>query len=101
MRSFRICVVALCCLLPAVRALAQAQPPATSAAPNWCRKVAHQPQQPKPGERVTITAAIAEGVTDVRLEYQIVDPGAYVELRDPAYAKGWQSEPMKKTGESH
>src|SRR5687768_13626866 len=101
MRPFYICIVSLSSLLLAARASAQVQPPAAAAAPKWCRQVTHQPQQPKPGERVTINATIADDVTDVRLEYQLVNPGAYVELKDPAYSKGWTSEPMKKTGEVH
>jgi hypothetical protein len=96
MRWVLILFVCLCALSPAGYVAAQAQD-----AEKWCRKVEHRPERPKPGQRVTISATIAAGVTDVRLEYQVVEPGAYIELKEPAYAKGWLSEPMKMVGEAH
>jgi hypothetical protein len=105
MRFYCIPIVCLCSVILATRASAQApvaRPAATTqAAAKWCRKVEHRPQQPKPGERVTVSATVAADVADVRLEYQIVEPGAYVELKEPAYAKGWVSVPMKQNGEAH
>jgi spore coat protein CotH len=61
----------------------------------WCTKVAHTPQQPKSGQPVKITASIRGGLQDVVLQYQVVEPGAYVEFKDPAYAKNWTALPMK------
>ena len=83
-------------LLLGVAGVSAAQAPA--APETWCRNVGHAPQQPKAGERVKVNATVADGVSDVRLEYQVVEPGAYVELADPAYAKGWVSVAMKLDG---
>jgi hypothetical protein len=57
----------------------------------WCARVTHTPQQPKSGQPVNITASIAQEMTDVALQYQLVEPGDYIELKDPQYAKNWQS----------
>jgi hypothetical protein len=46
---------------------------------------------------VKISGTIAQGISDVKLEYQVVEPGAYIELKDPTYAKGWTSLAMKAT----
>jgi hypothetical protein len=61
---------------------------------HWCTKVHHTPQQPKPNQPVLITATIDPGYTHVSLQYQVVEPGAYIELKDPAYAKDWRTLPM-------
>jgi hypothetical protein len=74
--------------------LARGQVP-DAAAEKWCEKVGHRPQQPKPGETVTVSATVAAGVSEVAIEYQIVEPGAYIELKEPAYSKGWLSLEMK------
>src|SRR5688572_17930651 len=79
-------------LLALAGAVLAQEPAATE---KWCRKVGHLPQQPKPGEKVRVTATIVEGNSDVKLEYQVVEPGAYIELKDPAYAEGWVSVPMR------
>src|SRR5687768_8989672 len=71
---------------------------APAAVEKWCRNVGHAPQQPRPGERVRVSATVADGVSEVRLEYQVVEPGAYVERADPAYGKGWVSVTMKLEG---
>jgi hypothetical protein len=65
------------------------------AAEAWCTNVSHAPEQPKAAQPVRITASILAGIRDVVLQYQVVEPGAYVELADPAYAKNWLSIPMK------
>jgi spore coat protein CotH len=59
--------------------------------------VKHAPRQPKPGEAVKITTAIGPGISGVVLEYQIVEPGAYVEFKDAEYAKNWVAVEMKRS----
>src|SRR4051812_39507991 len=59
------------------------------AAEPWVKSVTHAPLQPKTGDAVKITASIAPGFTDVTLQYQLVEPGNYIELKDPEYTKGW------------
>ncbi|HUS37041.1 MAG TPA: lamin tail domain-containing protein, partial [Verrucomicrobiae bacterium] len=68
--------------------------------PPAIRQVDNSPNQPLPGEAVTITAKVTdpEGVTSVQLQYQIVDPGNYIELTDPAYATSWTSIAMNDGG---
>ena len=39
------------------------------------------------------------GMQEAALEYQIVLPGSYVALKDPAYARGWTSVAMQKSGD--
>ncbi|HWH72502.1 MAG TPA: hypothetical protein VNT26_24280, partial [Candidatus Sulfotelmatobacter sp.] len=69
-------------------------------APPQIRQVEHSPSQPKAGEVVTVTAKVTDpnGVRNVVLEYQVVDPGSYIELTDAAYATNWISLPMRDTG---
>ncbi|MDA7882345.1 lamin tail domain-containing protein, partial [Akkermansiaceae bacterium] len=70
-----------------------------TAAPN-IRQVNHTPQQPVAGEDVVITAKVTdpEGVASVTLSYQLVDPGAYINLEDAAYETTWTDLPMLDTG---
>lgn len=72
----------------------------TSNAPPAIRQVAHMPEQPRGGQPVRITAKITDpdGVAGVQLHYQLVDPGAYIELEDPAYAHDWVTLPMNDAG---
>jgi len=53
--------------------------------PPHIRQVSHSPNQPKSGEAVTITAKVtdSDGVSEVRLQYQIVDPGNYIPITFP------------------
>ena len=71
-------------------------------APPVVRHVEHAPKQPMAGQPVTITAKVTDpdGVASVVLEYQIVNPGAYIELTDPAYANSanWTSVTMNDAG---
>jgi hypothetical protein len=55
----------------------------SESAPPYVRQVAHSPEQPKTGTEAVVTAKATDpdGVGSVKLEYQIVQPGAYV----PAY----------------
>jgi len=72
---------------------------ATNAAPQL-RQVEHTPQSPKSGEDVTVTikATDPDGVAALTLQYQLVDPGSYIALGDPAYQTNWTSVPMRDDG---
>jgi hypothetical protein len=72
----------------------------TTNLPPAIRQVNHTPEQPKEGEPVAITAKItdSDGVSNVTLLYQLVDPGSYIELNDPAYQNDWASIPMSDNG---
>ncbi len=63
--------------------------------------VKHQPSAPRSNDPVVITVALTDpdGISEVKLEYQIVDPGAYVRLSDPAYFMGWVSLPLRDDGQ--
>lgn len=71
-------------------------------APPAIRQVEPQPQQPRTGQPVRITAKVTDpdGVAAVTLEYQVVLPGQYIELTDPAYtnAANWVPVPMRDDG---
>lgn len=60
----------------------------------WHSKVVHAPKEPKSGEAVKVSTVVKPFVTAVTLEYQVVEPGAYVELKDPDYKKNWVAVPM-------
>jgi len=77
---------------PATRPQSAATQPAK--AQPWCDHVSHSPTQPKPGEVVKVSASVEAGMTNVVLLYQVVEPGAYVELKDAEYSKNWQEMPM-------
>jgi len=55
--------------------------------PPHIRQVKHSPKQPKSNEVVTITAKVTDpdGVAEVTLLYQIVNPGSYIPLSFPNY----------------
>jgi hypothetical protein len=95
-------ILSLLCILctTAVSAAEHPQPatrPASTqpADTTWCTHVTHTPQQPKPDQAVKITATLAPGFTNVTLQYQLVEPGAYIELKDPEYEKNWLTLPMR------
>ena len=71
-------------------------------APPAIRQVDHKPNMPTNGQPVTISAKVTDpdGVASVVLQYQIISPGAYIELSDAAYtnAANWISVPMNDTG---
>jgi len=69
-------------------------------APPQIRQVDHSPKEPGSGQPVTITAKISdpEGVGNVTLQYQSVDPGNYIALTDDAYTNNWTSVPMNDDG---
>src|SRR6185503_6346164 len=71
-------------------------------APPQIRQVEHTPEQPMGGVPVVITAKVTDpdGVGAVTLEYQIVNPGNYIELTNTAYTNlaNWISLPMNDAG---
>ncbi len=72
----------------------------TTRVPPAIRQVEHQPRQPRPARSVLISAKVtsASGLAEVTLDYQVVAPGAYIELSDSAYASTWTSVPMNDAG---
>ena len=68
--------------------------------PPQIRQVDHSPNQATNGQVVTITAKItdADSVTNVTLLYQLVDPGAYIEISDAAYTNNWTALTMNDSG---
>jgi hypothetical protein len=68
--------------------------------PPHIESVAHTPQAPRSAQAVIITAKITdpEGVGQVSLSYQLVDPGSYIRLTDPEYVSEWVSVPMTPVG---
>ena len=73
-----------------------------SNAPPQLRDVKHAPEQPHWGDTVRISVRVSdpEGIGKLILEYQLVDPGNYVELRDPGYRLNWVPLPMVDTGKT-
>jgi hypothetical protein len=71
-------------------------------APPPIRQVDHSPNEPTSNQAVSITAKITDpqGVSSVSLQYQIVAPGNYIELTDPAYtnAANWITLAMNDAG---
>ncbi len=69
-------------------------------APPLVRQVGHSPNQPASGELVTVTAKVTDssGVAAVFLEYQVVLPGSYLPLTDPAFATNWTTVVMRDDG---
>jgi hypothetical protein len=72
----------------------------TANAPPAIRQVDHSPLAPSSNSPVTVTAKVTDpdGIAAVWLEYQIVDPGNYIRLTDPAYLTQWASLPMNDRG---
>lgn len=71
----------------------------TNAAPRM-RQLKQSVQQPQSGEDVVISikATDPDGVQNVVLEYQLVDPGSYIRLSDAAYDANWTSVVMTDDG---
>ena len=69
-------------------------------APPQLRQVSHGPKQPKSSEtvRIRVKATDPDGVVSVTLQYQIVEPGKYFDLHDPAFATNWISLAMMPEG---
>ena len=72
----------------------------TNNIPPQIRQVEHHPEQPVAGEVVTISAKVTDpdGVASVTLQYQLVDPGSYIESTDVAYTNNWTALAMNDTG---
>src|SRR3954454_21060347 len=58
-------------------------------------EVKHSPKQPRSGQAVIITASPQTHFASASLEYQIVEPGAYVALKDSEYKSRWVSLHMR------
>lgn len=60
--------------------------------------ISHSPQAPTEADRVTITVKVSDsdGVRDVTLFYQWVEPGQYIAIYDPQYATNWVPLPMTR-----
>lgn len=71
-----------------------------AAAPPAIRQVVHSPKSPRSGEAILLTARVTdpEGVAKVEALCQIVAPGAYVEIADPAYEANWIRLSMRDDG---
>jgi hypothetical protein len=72
------------------------------AAPADSLKIKHAPEQPKSGESVRITAQgnVLTKQKGVVLQYQLVDPGNYIALKDAAFTTSWVSVPMNDNGQN-
>jgi hypothetical protein len=88
------------------RVLATPGAPNTRLAPRpppSIRKVSALPDRPRSGDAVAIQAKVdcldGARVTSVVLERQVVPPGRYIRLANPAYKKGWIAAPMRDDGE--
>jgi hypothetical protein len=68
--------------------------------PPHIRQVKHFPKQPVSDETVTITARVtdSDGVAAVTLEYQLVEPGRYINLEDSQYRLNWIAAAMHDNG---
>lgn len=68
--------------------------------PPQIRQVSHDPKEPASGQLVRIAAKVtdADGVAEVTLQYQPVDPGDYIELSDAIYQTKWVSVLMNDAG---
>jgi hypothetical protein len=66
------------------------------------RQLEQSIQQPAPGQDVVITMKVTDpnGVQSVTLDYQLVDPGNYIEIEDPRYLTQWTTVPMFDNGTS-
>ena len=62
--------------------------------------VTHEPQQPKSGESVTVTARVSDPSENraVTLRVQVVQPGGYIRKTDAAYENSWRDVPMHDDG---
>jgi hypothetical protein len=61
-------------------------------------EVRHTPQAPRSNQPVTLTVLAEPGLSHVALEYQTVEPGAYIRRSDPLFEQGWNTLPMNDEG---
>ena len=68
--------------------------------PPHVRQVKHSPKHPKSSQAVTITAKVtdSDGVADVTLSYQVVEPGNYISIKDWQYNTNWTNIAMHDDG---
>ncbi|MHC4726415.1 MAG: lamin tail domain-containing protein, partial [Planctomycetota bacterium] len=69
--------------------------------PPHIRQIRHLPKQPKSDEIVTITTKVtdSDGVAEVSLVYQIVEPGSYININnDRVYPLDWTGMAMNDNG---
>lgn len=68
--------------------------------PPHLRQVDHTPVSPASNETVLITvkATDDDGIGDIELQYQVVEPGNYIRLTDPDYQTEWTSLAMTDDG---
>jgi hypothetical protein len=59
--------------------------------------VRHSPLQPHSAEVVHIVATLPAQTQKAELEVQVVEPGHYIERKDPAFATNWVSIPMTRS----
>lgn len=90
-------ILAFCCLLSPAWLLPGAQTERSGSPPS--NIISHAPRQPRSGQPVTITARFRFQAQSATLEYQPVNPGEYIPLKDPQYQSGWIPLPMAKTGQ--
>ena len=64
-------------------------------------KVFHAPKQPKTGEGVVVTVEPLPTLetSDLVLQYQVVEPGKYVDLHDIAYNENWTRVALSKAAQ--
>ncbi|MEM7234995.1 MAG: CotH kinase family protein, partial [Planctomycetota bacterium] len=72
----------------------------TTNLPPILRQARHEPHQPvsNVGVLLSIKATDDTGIDSVTAEYQVVDPGSYIELGDAAYDQGWVSVELNDAG---
>lgn len=65
-------------------------------APPALSLVSHSPAAPRTGDVVTLSvrATDSDGIASVLAEYQVVEPGSFIQLNDPAFATQWTKVPM-------
>jgi len=68
--------------------------------PPHIRQVNHSPKQPKSGQAVIITAKVtdSDGVANVILSYQLIEPGSYINIKDWQYNTNWTNIAMHDDG---
>ncbi len=71
----------------------------TNPPPNL-RQVNHSPGQPASGQEIAVSvkATDTDGIADVTLEYQLVEPGDYIALGDSRYQTEWTAVAMTDDG---
>jgi len=71
---------------------------ADAAKPDPQINVSHSPKRPKTGDRVVIAVEAPDSLKADHLvfQYQVVDPGKYIDLQDPAYNESWADVALSK-----